>query len=228
MKERERKIQWERCDQCLRCVGACIYQSLNACGRYVKPDEVVREVLKDVAFYRNSGGGVTVSGGEPLAQGRFVAQLLEMCKTEGLHVVLDTTGHAPWEMMRRVLQSVDLVLFDIKHLDSPEHKRATGVDNHVIMENLQRSSGSAALWLRIPLIAGFNDSEGHIGRVARLGKALGVGKVSLLPYHEGGKGKCEQMGRPYPFTGGAAPSEGHIMRLKGIIEGEGIRASIGS
>jgi len=194
----------------------------------MKLGEVLTEVSKDEAFYRNSGGGITVSGGEPLSQGGFVANLLKLCKKQGLNTVLDTAGYASWEIMSEVLPFVDLVLFDIKHLDPEEHKRVTGVENHLIIENLIQASRRINVWLRIPLIAGFNDSEEHIGRIAHLGKTNRVDKISLLPYHEGGKTKCEQLGRPYQFSGGKAPSEEHIMRLKEVVEGEGIRASIGS
>jgi pyruvate formate lyase activating enzyme len=194
----------------------------------MKLGEVLTEVSKDEAFYKNSGGGITVSGGEPLSQGRFVAHLLKLCKKNGLHTVLDTAGYASWEILNEVLQFVDLVLFDIKHLDPGEHQRVTGVENHLIIENFIKASRRISIWLRIPLIAGFNDSEEHIGRIAHLGKTNGIEKISLLPYHEGGKTKCEQLGRPYLFSGGKAPSEEHMMRLKEMIERKGIRVSIGS
>ena len=226
--EKARKIDWGKCDQCLQCISSCIYQSLNVCGKYLKLGEVLTEVLKDKAFYKNSGGGITVSGGEPLSQGKFVANLLELCKKDGLHTVLDTAGYASWEILNEVLQFVDLVLFDIKHLDPGEHQRVTDVENHLIIENFIKASRRIRIWLRIPLIAGFNDSEEHIGRIAHLGKTNGIEKISLLPYHEGGKTKCEQLGRPYLFSGGKAPSEEHMMRLKEMIERKGIRVSIGS
>ena len=226
--EKSRKIDWGKCDQCLQCITSCIYQSLNVCGKYVKPAEVLTEVLKDKAFYKNSGGGITVSGGEPLSQGKFVANLLELCKKEGLHTVVDTAGYASWEIMNEVLQFADLVLFDIKHLDPGEHQRVTGVENHLIIENLIKASRRISIWLRIPLIASFNDSEEHIERIAHLGKENGVEKISLLPYHEGGKTKCNQLGRPYLFSEGKAPSEEQMMRLKEMIERKGIRVSIGN
>lgn len=223
-----RKIVWGKCNQCLRCVDACLYNSLNVCGRYAGVEEVLDEVMKDETFYRNSGGGITVSGGEALSQSEFVTNLLETSKKEGLHTVLDTTGYAPWKKMARVLSFVDLVLFDVKHLDSEEHKRTTGFGNELILENLQKSSMVNNIWLRMPLIKGFNDSDDYIKNIAFLGKKIGAEKISLLPYHEGGKSKCEQLGRSYQFSGSTAPSDEHIDYLKQIIETAGIKVSIGS
>ena len=226
--EKGRKIDWGKCNQCLRCVDACIYGSLNVCGSHMEVKEVFDEVVRDKPFYENSGGGITVSGGEALSQSEFVMELLEMSKKEGLHTVLDTTGYAPWKTMERVLKFVDLVLFDIKHLDPLEHKRTTSVGNELILENLEKTSRLKSVWLRTPLIGGFNDSETYIRQVALLGKKIGAEKISLLPYHEGGKSKCEQLGRSYVFTGAAAPDDEHIDFLKQIVESLGIKTSIGS
>lgn len=223
-----RKIDWSKCNQCLECIKACIYNALMACGRFVHVSEVVGEILKDADFYKNSGGGVTVSGGEALSQSSFTAELLAACKREGLHTVLDTTGYASWEKMESVLAHVDLVLFDIKHLDRLEHLNATGVENGIIMENLLKLSGQKEVWLRMPLIANFNDSEDHLGRVTTLAKEVGVRKLSLLPYHEGGIAKCRQLGRPYPWPHAKAPSDERLLMLKELIASEGINISIGS
>jgi pyruvate formate lyase activating enzyme len=223
-----RKIDWSRCDQCLLCTGACIYHSLNRCGSYMEVPDIVREIRRDEDFYRNSGGGVTVSGGEALWQSEMVAQLLAACKTEGMHTALDTTGHSSWEKLASVLAFTDLVLFDVKHLDPGEHRRATGVGNERILENLAKAAKKKRIWIRMPLIAGFNDSEAHIQQMTALAKRNGAEKISLLPYHEGGDAKSRQLGRIYPYPGAAAPTEDHIHRLKDIMEKEGIVVSIGS
>lgn len=227
-KEGRRGITRDRCTQCLLCVDACIYGSLNVCGRYVGVEEVLEEVLKDSAFYKNSGGGMTVSGGEALSQTGFVTRLLKEAKREGLHTTIDTSGYVPWKEMKEVLRFADLVLFDIKHLDSEEHEKTTGVDNRQILDNLRRVSREKEVWLRVPLIAGFNDSDAHIDNIAVLGRDMGVEKISLLPYHEGGKSKGEQLGRSYGFPQATAPDDDHIAYLKGFIEKRGIRASVGS
>ena len=226
--EHARIIVWPKCDRCFECVPACLYDSLTVCGRYVEPQEVLAEVLRDEAFYKNSSGGITVSGGEPLAQAGFVSHLLELCKQHGLHTTLDTTGYAPWRAMREVLEFVDLVLFDVKHLDAAEHRKATGVGNRLILENLQRASQATKVWMRVPVIVGFNDSGEHVEEISRLAKALKVGKISLLPYHEGGKTKCDQMGRAYNHERCGTPSAEQLLRLQEIIAGHGVKASIGT
>jgi len=227
-REKGRKIDWSKCNQCLECIKACIYNALMTCGRYVQVSDVVDEILRDADFYKNSGGGMTVSGGEALSQSSFTADLLAACKREGLHTALDTTGYASWEKMKPVLAHVDLVLFDIKHLDCLEHQKATGVKNGIILENLLKLSGKKAIWLRMPLIAGFNDSEDHLVRVTTLAKKVGARKLSLLPYHEGGISKCHQLGRPYPWPDAKAPGDEHVLKLKELIASEGINVSIGS
>ena len=223
-----RHIDWSICDNCLQCVDACLYQSLKMCGERISVEDALIEVLKDLPFYKNSNGGMTVSGGEPLMQAEFVASLLELCKQEGLHTCLDTTAYAPWEVMKEVLRFVDLVLFDVKHLDSREHQRTTGVPNDLILANLEKAANLTKIWLRIPLIAAFNDSEEHIKNVVNLGIKHGVEKISLLPYHEGGKNKCEQMGRPYPHGADSFPTDEHVEHLKEMIEAEGMSVSVGS
>jgi len=226
--EAGRKIDRDTCNQCLLCAQACPYQSLTICGAYMEVSEVMGEVLQDRMFYKNSGGGVTVSGGEALSQSGFVIQLLEHCKREALHTALDTSGYGPWEELEALLPLVDLLLFDLKHLDSEEHYRTTGVGNERILENLAKASKMTPLWLRIPLIAGFNDSPDHLQKVALLGKAMGAHKISFLPYHEGGRSKNEQLGRPDQLLEFKAPSDEHIHALKGIVEKEGLPVTIGN
>ena len=227
-KAKSREIDWKICNQCLLCVDACIYNSLNVCGRYIGIPELLDEVLRDMPFYKNSGGGVTISGGEPLAQIGFTARLLRACKEEGLHTAIDTSGYARWSDISRVLSLADLFLWDIKHLDSERHKQFTGVDNRPILENLERAAKTARIWLRLPLIAEFNDGVDHIKDVAILGKRIGAEKVSLLPYHKGGESKIEQIGRSYLFSGAEAPTDEHINILKEMIEQEGVRVSVGN
>lgn len=223
-----REINWQICDQCLSCVKACIYGSLNVCGATMELHEVVHEVMKDEDFYNNSGGGVTISGGESLLQVDFVARLLKAFKRKGLHTAVDTSGHVPWSNFEKILPYTDLILFDIKHLNPREHIRATDVDNNLILENLERLSSSVRIWLRLPLITGFNDSKEHIRSVGILTKKIGAEKVSLLPYHEGGKSKSEQMGKSYPLSKTEVPNDEHINNLKEILKEEGLKVSVGN
>lgn len=223
----KRVIDWGICTQCLVCVDACRFQALSICGKYLSIGEILEEVLKDRPFYKNSGGGVTVSGGEPLSQWEFVCELCKAFKENQLHVALETSGFAPWKYFEKVLEYVDLVLYDVKHLDPVKHLEGTGVDNGLILENLRRAAKKAKIWVRMPLIAGYNDSPDHITNLVSLAKEIGAEKISLLPYHEGGKSKCEQIGKIYPIPEAKAPSEESIKEIQGLITKLGIEATIG-
>ncbi len=223
-----RIIDWPKCDQCLTCVDVCIYQSLSRSGQVMAQGEVLHEVLRDELFYRNSGGGVTVSGGEPLSQVEFLIGFLGALKEKGLHAALDTSGYAPEKVFARVVPLVDLVLFDIKHLDDKKHRQYTGVSNQVILANARLAAGKVRTWFRVPLIEYFNDSLDHMARVAEMAGETGVEKISLLPYHAGGLAKSNQIGREYLMTEARAPSDERIQALRQMISGKGIAVTVGS
>lgn len=221
-----RRIDREQCDNCLLCADHCLFGSLLQCGTRRTVEDILEEVLQDRLFYENSGGGVTLSGGEPLSQPKFVGELLAECKKEGLHTVLDTSGQASWKDMEIVLTSVDLVLFDVKHLDSARHRKATGVENEQILENLEKAAKMRDVLLRVPLMPGFNDSDEHLRMIAGHARKIGLPQVTLLPYHEGGRSKSEQLGTLYRFPQGKMIDDAEIDRLKKILEEEGITATI--
>ena len=224
----ERIIDWGKCDQCLLCVDACIFKALCRCGNPMQISEVMEAVLRDKLYYKNSGGGITVSGGEPLLQSNFVAALLKECKAQGLHTALDTTGHVPWKRIQEVIPHTDLMLWDIKHLDPHTHEQFTGAPNQLIIENLQRVSGLVPIWLRMPIIAEFNDDIGHMTALLNLALKMKADKISLLPYHEGGRSKCDQIGEPFRFHNATAPSEEKLIQLKEFIRDRGIKVGIGN
>lgn len=222
-----RKIDRRKCNNCLVCVSACIYGSLKVCGQYLTVEEVIQEVLKDRLFYKNSGGGVTLSGGEVLMQSAFAREVLKSCKAEGLHTALDTSGFGPWEALEALLPWVDLLLFDVKHLDSQTHRRTTGMGNELILENLKKAASRTDIWLRVPLIAGFNDDDGHMSAVAALARQVKARKVSLLPYHEGGKSKAEQLGRTYFYTESLIPQADRVRLYLKVLGEKGLEVSEG-
>jgi pyruvate formate lyase activating enzyme len=220
-------IDRARCDLCMDCVEACPTGALEVSGEEIAIEEAVHECCQDEPFYKNSEGGVTLSGGEPLYQPEFALQFLKACKDKSLSTALDTCGHAPWEVLEEILAYTDLVLFDMKHLDPEMHRRGTGVENDLILTNLRKTvdSRKARVWIRIPLIPGYNDCEEHVQAVATLlAKMPGVEKISLLDYHEWGKPKYGFLGIDYPFEG--EPSEDQV-RLEGIMEAAGLTVTIG-
>ena len=179
-------------------------------------DEVLQEVLKDVKFYKKSGGGVTLSGGEPLAQPAFAGELFRRCKGEGLHTTLDTCGYAPWSNIKGLLEYVDLVLFDIKHPNAAKHAEATGRDNRLILENAKRIAKLKPMRVRVPLIPGFNDSVETVGEIVRFAEnELGGPAIDLLPYNRLGEIKFDFLDKPCP----ALPSQtdDHLRMLEALL-----------
>lgn len=223
-----RFIDWDRCNQCFQCVKACNNEALTVIGKQLTVEEVVGEAERDRIFYKNSGGGVTLSGGEPLFQTGFSLQLLQALKDKGLHTAVDTSGFAPPDIFSAILQYTDLLLFDIRQLDDEKHKKFTGVSNKLILSNLHLAGGKARTWIRIPLIAGFNDSPAEINDIARMAKDLGIEKISLLPYHEGGEAKRAQVGKANGSFPGETPSDTHIDGLIKVAREAGITVTVRS
>jgi pyruvate formate lyase activating enzyme len=217
------------CTACEQCVPSCPEDAITIYGKTITVDEVLKEVLKDRSFYSGSGGGVTVSGGEPLRQHEFVIELFRKCKEEGIGTCLDTCGYAPGEVLKDVLQYTDNVLFDLKHMNIDRHREFTGVENDRIKENAGIVSESEAdLLFRIPLIDGVNSDEYNIRETAEFIKSLGEGnRVELLPYHKLGIGKYKMLGRDYPGKNFKTPDEEKIDRWKYIFVNHGIQCDVG-
>jgi len=219
----------QKCDLCLKCIDACWEDAIEVAGRYMGLGEVVDECRRDELFYHNSGGGVTLSGGEPLIQADFALALLERCKLLGLNTALDTCGHVHWQVLEKALQFTDLVLFDIKHLDADEHRDGTGVDNKLIMDNLEKAAnyGRARIWIRVPVIPGYNDSDQYMERLARGLQGIKAEKVSLLGYHEWGRPKYQSLGKAYQLSGRKPLSDERICAIAGIFKSQGLDATAG-
>jgi pyruvate formate lyase activating enzyme len=170
-------------------------------GREYSMDEVLKVCLEDREFYAESGGGITLTGGEALLQPRAAAELLKALKAEGLHTALETCGHAPREAYRSVTDSADLLLFDLKHHDGAKHREGTGADNVLILENLKFSlEGGSSVVVRIPVIPGYNDSLADAAEFTALIKSMGIEKVQLLPFHQFGKGKYSLLNMVYEYS----------------------------
>jgi pyruvate formate lyase activating enzyme len=197
-------------------------------GRYAGLPEVIGEVEKDRLFYKNSRGGITLSGGEPLAQYPFVRDLLRGLKERGLHTALDTSGLAPESLWAEVLPYTDLVLLDIKQLQDEKHRARTGVSNHQILANARRVASRARTWFRLPLIQGFNDDPEDIRALAGMAKDVGAEKISFLPYHDGGAAKRLQIGKEPSPDGIKPPTEEHLQKLRRMVEEMGVAVSVRS
>ena len=216
------------CTMCMDCVEVCPSGALEVTGKRMKLEDVVDEACRDELFYINSGGGVTLSGGEPLVQPEFSRRFLEACKERSIHTALDTCGHASWEIMQRVLEHTDLVLFDLKHLSPEKHLEGTQAKNDLILDNLRKTldSKQARVWIRIPLIPGYNDSTPHLKELALAIREMGAEKVSLLGFHHWGRSKYLALGREYPCDEVDPPSKTTLELAKTVMEARGIAVTI--
>lgn len=198
------RIDRARCTLCGFCVAMCPAGALEIIGREVTVAELVQEVEKDCLFYQESGGGVTISGGEPLTQFDFVLALAKALKERGISVVIDTAGYSgirndDLEKLRMLVKIVDLILYDVKFIDSAKHKFYTGVENREILSNLVvlfREFSSKVL-VRYPRIPGINDTQSDIQLLIRFLEGLPGVRIELLPYHRLGAGKYARIGKTY-------------------------------
>lgn len=221
-------------DLCLghgECVQACPNEARNLMGKNVTAEELFPELNGDAAFYKRSNGGVTLSGGEPLVQPEFAISLLKLCKNAGIHTALDTCGYADWEIVKRVMNYVDLVLYDFKHMDSAKHKKYTGAPNELILDNARRIHRelSKPMLARLPVVPNYNDSPKNITATARfIANELGNSvRVHLLPYHRLGETKYERMETTGETTSIQPPSPEHMLEIQKIVESFGLNVHIG-
>ena len=196
----------------------CPTEALKICGRVVDEDEVIDEILRDKIFYSDNGG-VTFSGGECLLQADFVVSVLSKVKGAGLHTAVDTCGYVPWEELEKTLPYCDLYLYDVKCFTSNLHKEYTGVDNLLIIDNLKRLADTRKdIWIRIPVIPGFNDYASEMTQIAELVSSISsVKQVTLMPYHTLGASKYKTLGLEYPFDTDKRISEEEFASLKRIF-----------
>jgi pyruvate formate lyase activating enzyme len=197
------------CAGCGRCVAACPAQARVVIGRRWSVDELLSEIDRDVLFFDQSGGGVTLSGGEPLAQAEFSLAILEACRARRIHTAVDTCGYGSADEIKAFAQVTDLFLYDLKVMDSARHEAETGVANDQILANARLLDALGAhMWVRLPLIPGVNDDAGSLAAIGRFVRDLrSVEAVQVLPYHRAGEGKLKRLGRTtaLPIVLGAGP-----------------------
>jgi len=219
----------QRCQGCAACVGACYAQARVLLGRRMTVEEIMTEIRKDSIFYRRSGGGVTLGGGEATLWPISAGEILAACQAEGIHTAIETCGHAPWSNVEGLLEYLNLVIFDIKHLDPEVHRRYTGVSNQLILENLQRlAQRSVPLVIRIPVIPGVNNAPEDIKAIATHVRSQGhASKLVLLPYHRFGEEKYARLGLSYAFPGLQPPEEEEMNALAAIVRSQGLGCQVG-
>ncbi len=219
-----------RCVACGACAEVCLGDALVFYGREMTPEQVLATVREDRTFYDTTGGGVTVSGGEPLLQPEFCAELLGLAQGEGLHTAVDTCGMVSWEAFARVLAVTDLFLFDVKQIDPALHRRHAGSDNRLILENLRRlCEYGAAVEVRIPLVPGINDDDASIDAAgALLGGLEAIQAVTVLPFNPLARSKYAALGRDDPMPQSPPPSDEQLRRVAERLRSFGVNALSGS
>lgn len=214
-------IDFSKCKHCFICVRKCPHNALKKYGSLMSVQDVVQEITKDEIFFFHSGGGVTISGGEPLSQPDFVSEVLEECKQLGIHTAMETSFHAPFESIEKILPWLDVLYVDIKQMDQTIHKQWVGCDNKVILDNLvkiDQSNYPLDIIVRIPMVPGANDSDTNLVATAEFCQALNkLREIELLPYHRLGLETYRNLGIDYPLKDLTPPSQEQILERAAFL-----------
>jgi pyruvate formate lyase activating enzyme len=222
-------IERSRCDNCGECADVCKAKALYLCGIDYSVDEIMERLAGDIPFFENSGGGVTISGGECLCQPRFTLELLKRCRERGIHTAVDTSGCVDFRHIEEILPYTDLFLYDLKCMDSALHKRVIGVPNELILENARKIAVAGGKFqIRIPVIPVFNESVESFQKYGSFCLELGtsVELIQLLPYHPMGVAKYARLQRDTPMAVAEPPSERLMEDRRKMLENLGFRVAI--
>lgn len=225
------RIDKLRCINCNKCIDVCYANALVNVGENKTVGEVLEIIKKDSVQFRRSGGGVTLSGGEPLMQPKFSKELLKACKESLINTAIETTAFAESSAINEVFPWVDLALIDIKNINDEKHKKYVGQSNKKILKNIKLiDSLCKNIIIRVPIIPNFNCDEESIREIARFSKSLNnLVEIHILPYHKLGVNKYECLGRDYKMQGDiTTPNKETMEKLKNVIEKEGVKCNIGA
>jgi pyruvate formate lyase activating enzyme len=213
------EIDRSTCSNCFKCVDQCHYGALDRWGKYYTVEELFNLIKKDEVYYRSSGGGVTIGGGEPTLQTEFTSALLNKLKKHYIHTALDTCGYTPGTEAFKLMEEADLLLYDVKGMDSGDHLRNTGVSNETIIRNLRNLDDfGKSIIIRLPLVPGLTESDANIKQTAIFLSGLKhVERIDLLPYHEYGRIKYDQLGRKYDLKLSTLSQE-RLKEIKSVFE----------
>lgn len=211
----QKSFDISKCVSCMKCVKVCRFQAISFYGKPITVSEAKFALLRDSSFYSTSGGGITISGGEPFLQTEFTLALLKELKASAVHTAIETSGYTDWKNMEKVIPYTDLFLFDIKEMDRTKHIEFTGVDNTIILDNLKKLCGKdVKIWIRMPIIPTVNDDIERIKALSRLTNNIpNIELIELLPYHQFGRAKYTGLGMKYAISNDVKPPENDYMLL---------------
>jgi len=226
--DKQLSIDRNKCNLCTSCVRTCPSGALSIVGKRVKVEEAMEEVNKDLLFYTQSNGGITISGGEPLMQIDFLEALLTECKKAHIRTAVDTSGYSSHESIERIKDKVDLFLYDLKIMDDKKHRKFTGVSNKLILENFRTlAENGSHMLIRFAVIPNINDDEENLKKTAHFIASCGVNQICLLPYHKSGIEKYRNLGRTYELNGTETPSNHKLNSIREQFEALGLHVKIG-
>lgn len=217
------------CDRCGECIAVCPSAARELVGRWMSVADVINVIERDRMFYEESDGGVTFSGGEPLAQPAFLAEVLQLCKSLDIHTAVDTSGYAAWDVLEQICAYTDLFLYDLKLMDDNRHRTYTGVSNHRILENLRAlTERRKPVIIRFPLIPGLNDDEDNLHQLGEFVAGLpSLVRMDVLPYHPSALGKYNRLGQPYFLPDTQTPSNERLNEIIDVFEQYRLTVKIG-
>ena len=217
-----------RCDNCGRCAEACYTEALEVSGRRMSVRQVLDEIAEDAVFFRNSGGGVTLSGGEPLAQPSFAAGIVCGCAELGIHVAVETCGCVPWSALSGIAPHVDLFLYDLKVMDPARHRRCTGISNELALDNLGRLALlRKPIQVRVPLIPGYTDDDENLAAICQYAGRLGLQRIAFLPYNPTTGAKYGWLERDCAVAAVTTQSQERLEGIRALGQSYGLVVQIG-
>ena len=217
-----------RCNGCGICTDVCCTKARAKVGYRITVEEAIGQVERDLVFYRMTGGGLTLSGGEPTAQPQFSAALMAAAHSIGVHTALETCGFCSWETLLSIAEHTDTVLYDIKHTDPQAHCKLTGVDNTLILENLYKlSEQHEQIIIRVPLIPGVNNQESTLKAISKIATDIHAHQIHLLPFHQLGESKWRALNRKYTYQGKSGADALSMQTAREILIASGIPVNVG-
>jgi len=226
------KIDRNKCTRCMKCVELCPPSALIKIGKWMSVEKVLNKIKSYSAFFAaSSNGGVTLSGGDPLYQWKFSSELIKAFYEHGIHVAIETSGYAKYSIFKKIIDHIDLLLYDIKHMNSEKHKISTGVPNDIILNNLRKirqEKKDLECVIRIPLIPGFNDDEENVAKTAEFVNDLGIKQIDLLPFNELPGAKYRKIGKgEWECIDLKRQPEDQLNKLTKLVKGIGLKVTIG-